>query len=190
MHGDLANPVRASLPPPIGRFPVAMPHNYQFDDQSNTSIGPTARARTRRPPREKAMHASNLALPLTQPQAANTTVSKRLPSPHLLKQQMPLSTELAQQVHAHRQAIRAILEGRDERLLVIVGPCSIHDPRSALEYADRLAALNHEVGDKLLLVMRAYVEKPRTTVGWKGLAYDPHLDGSDDMHAGIALSRG
>jgi 3-deoxy-7-phosphoheptulonate synthase len=67
---------------------------------------------------------------------------------------------------------------------VIVGPCSIHDPRSALEYADRLAALSREVGDKLLLVMRAYVEKPRTTVGWKGLAYDPHLDGSDDMHAG------
>ncbi|WP_313201004.1 3-deoxy-7-phosphoheptulonate synthase [Pseudomonas sp.] len=136
------------------------------------------------------MQASNLALPLTQPHAANTTVSQRLPSPHLLKQQMPLSSELAQQVHRHRQAIRAILEGRDERLLVIVGPCSIHDPRSALEYADRLAALSREVDDKLLLVMRAYVEKPRTTVGWKGLAYDPHLDGSDDMHAGIALSRG
>lgn len=134
------------------------------------------------------MHASSLAL--TQPQAANTTVSQRLPSPHLLKQQMPLSSELTQQVHAHRQAIRDILEGRDQRLLVIVGPCSIHDPRSALEYADRLAALSREVDDKLLLVMRAYVEKPRTTVGWKGLAYDPHLDGSDDMHAGIALSRG
>ncbi|RVU09352.1 3-deoxy-7-phosphoheptulonate synthase, partial [Methylobacterium oryzihabitans] len=133
------------------------------------------------------MQATNLALPLTQPQAANTTVSKRLPSPHLLKQQMPLSSELAQQVQAHRQAIRNILEGRDERLLVIVGPCSIHDPRSALEYADRLAALSSEVDDKLLLVMRAYVEKPRTTVGWKGLAYDPHLDGSDDMHSGIAL---
>lgn len=107
------------------------------------------------------MHASSLALPLTQPQAANTTVSRRLPSPHLLKQQMPLPSELAQQVQAHRQAIRNILEGRDPRLLVIVGPCSIHDPRSALEYADRLAALGREVNDKLLLVMRAYVEKPR-----------------------------
>ncbi|MEX5589996.1 3-deoxy-7-phosphoheptulonate synthase [Pseudomonas urmiensis] len=134
------------------------------------------------------MQASNLAL--TQPQAANTTVSQRLPSPHLLKQQMPLSSELAQQVQRHRQAIRNILDGRDSRLLVVVGPCSIHDPRSALEYADRLAALSREVDDQLLLVMRAYVEKPRTTVGWKGLAYDPHLDGSDDMHAGIALSRG
>ncbi len=136
------------------------------------------------------MQSSNLALPLTQPQAANTAVSQRLPSPHLLKQQMPLSAALAQQVQQHRQAVRAILEGLDPRLLVIVGPCSIHDPRSALEYADRLAALSREVDDKLLLVMRAYVEKPRTTVGWKGLAYDPHLDGSDDMHGGIALSRG
>ncbi|MEB3898683.1 3-deoxy-7-phosphoheptulonate synthase [Pseudomonas juntendi] len=136
------------------------------------------------------MHSSNLALPLTQPQAANTAVSQRLPSPHLLKQQMPLGSALAQQVQQHRQAIRAILEGLDPRLLVVVGPCSLHDPRSALEYADRLAALSREVDDKLLLVMRAYVEKPRTTVGWKGLAYDPHLDGSDDMHGGIALSRG
>ncbi|MFK9095874.1 3-deoxy-7-phosphoheptulonate synthase [Pseudomonas guariconensis] len=136
------------------------------------------------------MQSSNLALPLTQPQAANTAVSQRLPSPHLLKQQMPLSTALAQQVQQHRQAVRAILDGLDPRLLVIVGPCSIHDPRSALEYADRLTALSREVDDKLLLVMRAYVEKPRTTVGWKGLAYDPHLDGSDDMHGGIALSRG
>ncbi|MGG5289290.1 3-deoxy-7-phosphoheptulonate synthase [Pseudomonas shirazensis] len=136
------------------------------------------------------MQAATLALPLTQPVAANSAVSQRLPSPHLLKQQMPLTPELAQQVQQHRQAIRAILEGRDSRLLVIVGPCSIHDPRSALEYADRLAALSRKVDDKLLLVMRAYVEKPRTTVGWKGLAYDPHLDGSDDMHAGITLSRG
>ncbi|MGH8380817.1 3-deoxy-7-phosphoheptulonate synthase [Pseudomonas sp.] len=136
------------------------------------------------------MQSSSLALPLTQPQAANTAVSQRLPSPHLLKQQMPLSTALTRQVEDHRQAVRAILEGRDPRLLVIVGPCSIHDPRSALEYADRLAALSEKVSDQLLLVMRAYVEKPRTTVGWKGLAYDPHLDGSDDMHSGIALSRG
>lgn len=135
------------------------------------------------------MHASSLALPLTQPQAANTTVSKRLPSPHLLKQQMPLSSELAQQVQAHRQAIRNILEGRDPRLLVIVGPCSIHDPKSALEYAANLARVAHEVSDSMLLVMRAYVEKPRTTVGWKGLAYDPGLDGSDDMATGLTLSR-
>ncbi len=105
----------------------------------------------------------------------------------LLADSTPL--ELASQVAASRDAIRAILDGDDPRLLVVVGPCSIHDPRSALEYAERLAALSDELDGQLLLVMRAYVEKPRTTVGWKGLAYDPHLDGSDDMAAGLALSR-
>ncbi|MDD2058288.1 3-deoxy-7-phosphoheptulonate synthase [Pseudomonas sp. GD03860] len=136
------------------------------------------------------MQSSTLALPLSESTAANSAVSQRLPSPLLLKQQMPLSTALAAQVERHRQAVRAILDGEDSRLLLIVGPCSLHDPRSAREYAQRLAHLAEEVSDQMLLVMRAYVEKPRTTVGWKGLAYDPHLDGSDDMHAGIALSRG
>ncbi|MDD1016340.1 3-deoxy-7-phosphoheptulonate synthase [Pseudomonas rubra] len=136
------------------------------------------------------MQSSNLALPLSEPTAANSAVSQRLPSPLLLKQQMPLSPALAAQVEAHRQAVRAILDGQDQRLLLIVGPCSLHDPRSAREYAQRLARLAQEVSDKMFLVMRAYVEKPRTTVGWKGLTYDPHLDGSDDMHGGIALSRG
>lgn len=124
-----------------------------------------------------------------QAQAANSALSRRLPSTHQLKQQLPLPHDLAMQVDRHRDAIRAILDGRDERLLVILGPCSLHDPRAALEYAERLQALAAEVDDKLLLVMRAYVEKPRTTVGWKGLAYDPHLDGSDDMQAGLTLSR-
>lgn len=124
-----------------------------------------------------------------QAQAANSVLSRRLPSTHQLKQQLPLPHDLAMQVDRHRDAIRAILDGRDERLLVILGPCSLHDPRAALEYAERLQALAAEVDDKLLLVMRAYVEKPRTTVGWKGLAYDPHLDGSDDMQAGLTLSR-
>ncbi|MEB0076520.1 3-deoxy-7-phosphoheptulonate synthase [Pseudomonas sp. CCI3.2] len=114
---------------------------------------------------------------------------QRLPGTLQLKQQVPLDTALSNQVTAHRHAIRAILNGEDSRLLVVVGPCSIHDPRSALEYAERLAALAADVSDQLLLVMRAYVEKPRTTVGWKGLAYDPRLDGSDDMAAGLTLSR-
>jgi 3-deoxy-7-phosphoheptulonate synthase len=82
-----------------------------------------------------------------------------------------------------------VLDGQDDRLLVIVGPCSLHDPDAALEYAERLADLSARVGDQLLLVMRAYVEKPRTTVGWKGLLYDPHLDGRGDMAEGLALSR-
>ena len=135
------------------------------------------------------MQASSQALPLNTTTAANTPVSLRLPSSVQLKQQLPLSTALAAQVQHHRQAVKNILDGNDPRLLVIVGPCSLHDPRAALEYAERLAALSQRVGDQLLLVMRAYVEKPRTTVGWKGLAYDPHLDGSDDMHGGLHLSR-
>lgn len=121
--------------------------------------------------------------------AANTAVTHRLPSHVALKQQLPLSEFLHAQVHAHRQAIRAILEGRDPRLLVVVGPCSLHDPKSALEYARKLARLGRELQGEMLLVMRAYVEKPRTTVGWKGLAYDPHLDGTEDMAGGLTLCR-
>lgn len=114
---------------------------------------------------------------------------KRLPTPFALKHQLPLDAAMTAQVAAHRQSIRAILNGEDSRLLVVVGPCSIHDPHAALEYAERLARLAAEVSDQMLLVMRAYVEKPRTTVGWKGLAYDPSLDGSDDMAEGLVLSR-
>ncbi|MFJ4143021.1 3-deoxy-7-phosphoheptulonate synthase [Pseudomonas sp. NPDC089734] len=119
----------------------------------------------------------------------NTPAPTRLPSTLELKNRLPLSPALTEQVAAHRRAVRAILNGDDSRLLVIAGPCSLHDPRSALEYAERLASLSAEVSDQMLLVMRAYVEKPRTTVGWKGLAYDPALDGSDDMAAGLSLSR-
>ncbi|WP_434700205.1 3-deoxy-7-phosphoheptulonate synthase [Pseudomonas sp. D1-1] len=135
------------------------------------------------------MNSSVSALPLSTLTPANEALTLRLPSALQLKQQLPLATALSQQVDTHRQAVRAILDGEDSRLLVIVGPCSIHDPESALEYAANLARLAREVSDSMLLVMRAYVEKPRTTVGWKGLAYDPDLDGSDDMAAGLNLSR-
>jgi 3-deoxy-7-phosphoheptulonate synthase len=135
------------------------------------------------------MNSSVSALPLSSLNSANEALTLRLPSSLQLKQQLPLSTALSQQVATHRQAVRAILDGEDQRLLVIVGPCSIHDPQSALEYAGKLARLADQVSNEMLLVMRAYVEKPRTTVGWKGLAYDPHLDGSDDMAAGLTLSR-
>jgi len=121
------------------------------------------------------------------------TASRRsaqpLPSPAVLRQRLPLSTALAARIHADRNAIRAVLDGDDPRLLVVVGPCSLHDPDSAREYAERLADLVRQLDDQLLLVMRAYVEKPRTTVGWKGLVYDPHLDGSGDMAHGLGLSR-
>nr|WP_137823786.1 3-deoxy-7-phosphoheptulonate synthase [Pseudomonas sp. D(2018)] len=112
-----------------------------------------------------------------------------LPTPAELRQRLPLSHAIARQINAQREAVRAVLDGEDSRLLVVVGPCSIHDADSALDYARRLAALAPEVSDQLLLVMRAYVEKPRTTVGWKGLVYDPHLNGSGDMAEGLALSR-
>ena len=135
------------------------------------------------------MNSSVSALPLSTLSPANEALTLRLPSSLQLKQQLPLTNALSQQVAAHRQAVRAILNGEDSRLLVIVGPCSIHDPKSALEYAGNLAQLAAEVSDEMLLVMRAYVEKPRTTVGWKGLAYDPHLNGSDDMAGGLTLSR-
>ncbi|SMQ23437.1 3-deoxy-D-arabinoheptulosonate-7-phosphate synthase [Pseudomonas helmanticensis] len=135
------------------------------------------------------MNSSVSALPLSTLDSANEALTLRLPSSLQLKQQLPLTNALSQQVAAHRQAVQAILDGDDQRLLVIVGPCSIHDPQSAIEYADKLARLADDVSDEMLLVMRAYVEKPRTTVGWKGLAYDPHLDGSDDMAAGLTLSR-
>ncbi|MCO7246511.1 3-deoxy-7-phosphoheptulonate synthase [Halomonas sp. Mc5H-6] len=112
-----------------------------------------------------------------------------LPTPLELRRDLPLDGALDEQVAEQRCAVQRILAGQDNRLLVVVGPCSVHDPAAALEYADRLAVLSDEVSDYLLPVMRVYVEKPRTTVGWKGLAYDPHLDGRGDMAHGLALSR-
>ena len=116
-------------------------------------------------------------------------VTHLLPTPIQLRKALPLSPQLAQRISEHRKTIEAILQGVDPRFLVIVGPCSLHDTQSALEYAERLKALADRVGDQLFIVMRAYVEKPRTTVGWKGLLYDPHLDGSGDMSEGLRRSR-
>ncbi|MFB1011212.1 MAG: 3-deoxy-7-phosphoheptulonate synthase [Thiopseudomonas sp.] len=113
----------------------------------------------------------------------------RLPTPSELQQRLPLSASLRQRIRNQRQSIADILQGRDPRLLVVVGPCSIHDPLAAMDYAQRLATLADELSDTLLLAMRVYTEKPRTTVGWKGLLYDPHLDGSAGMDEGLALSR-
>lgn len=137
--------------------------------------------------------AMNLSsMPAAAPAGIDTNARRRtrpLPTPAQLRQQLPLRSELAAQVATGRQAIRDVLNGDDQRLLVIVGPCSIHAPDAALEYAARLAQLSTEVDDQLLLVMRAYMEKPRTTVGWKGLVYDPLLDGSGDMAGGLELAR-
>src|SRR5690606_10579316 len=88
-----------------------------------------------------------------------------------------------------REIVKRILRGEDPRLMVVVGPCSIHDERSALEYAERLSQLAKEVNDQLFVVMRVYFEKPRTTLGWKGLINDPWLDDSFDMAEGLRIAR-
>jgi 3-deoxy-7-phosphoheptulonate synthase len=109
--------------------------------------------------------------------------------PRALKAELPMTEAANRTVVEGRNAIQRILRKEDRRLLVIVGPCSIHDPEAALEYAGRLNALRQELADRLCVVMRVYFEKPRTTIGWKGLIYDPHLDGSDDMETGLRLAR-
>ena len=142
----------------------------------------------------------------TTTHSANSTIEKQtvsaqtplvgirpLPSPRELKQTLPLSDELQLQVDQQRQQIRKLLAGEDDRLLVITGPCSLHDPEAALDYGRRLVELNERLSDRLLIVMRAYVEKPRTTTGWKGLAYDPNResthDGAGDINKGLNVSR-
>lgn len=112
-----------------------------------------------------------------------------LPTPAQIATQVPLSERASETVVEARRSIQAILTGEDRRKLVIVGPCSIHDPEAAMDYARQLHAFRSEVEDRLFIVMRVYFEKPRTTVGWKGLINDPHLDGSYDIPAGIVLAR-
>jgi 3-deoxy-7-phosphoheptulonate synthase len=111
-----------------------------------------------------------------------------LVSPAELLVELPLDDELAERVIRSRRDVKAILDREDPRLLVVVGPCSVHDPVAALDYAERLASLAAELPD-LLLVMRVYFEKPRTTTGWKGLINDPHLDDSGDVNAGLRTAR-
>jgi 3-deoxy-7-phosphoheptulonate synthase len=114
---------------------------------------------------------------------------KPLISPALLLEELPLTDALAAQIRNQRQQVADIIHGRDSRLLVIVGPCSIHDPQAALEYADRLAQIAKKLSAKLMIVMRVYFEKPRTTVGWKGLINDPHLDDSCNINQGLRIAR-
>jgi 3-deoxy-7-phosphoheptulonate synthase len=115
--------------------------------------------------------------------------TKRLLTPNELKAQLPLSPRAEQTVVSGRDAVRAILRGEDSRLLVIVGPCSIHDTKAALDYAARLVKLRDELNDRLCIVMRVYFEKPRTTIGWKGLINDPHLNGTYDIETGLKVGR-
>ena len=114
---------------------------------------------------------------------------RTLPTPAEVKGRHPANSELLRQVAAARRRIRDILARRDHRLLVVVGPCSIHDPDAAADYAERLAALATETQDALYVVMRAYFEKPRTARGWKGLINDPYLDDTNQVEDGICLAR-
>jgi 3-deoxy-7-phosphoheptulonate synthase len=110
-------------------------------------------------------------------------------SPNELKDEFPISDAAAETVDEARKAVRNIFHKEDGRWLVIVGPCSIHDPEASLEYASRLAKYAHQMKDRLVIVMRTYFEKPRTTFGWRGLINDPHLDGSYDMATGLRVAR-
>jgi 3-deoxy-7-phosphoheptulonate synthase len=110
-------------------------------------------------------------------------------SPAALLDELPLTGAQQETVERTRAEVRAVLDGADDRLLVVTGPCSVHDPKAALDYAARLAALRERYADDLLIVMRVYFEKPRTVTGWKGLINDPLMDGSFDVHRGLRTAR-
>jgi len=128
---------------------------------------------------------------MTLKQTYDVRVEEFIPllSPAGLTRGLPITPEAAKTVLTGRETIENILSKKDQRILVIVGPCSIHDVNAALEYAKRLNELRQKVAETLYLVMRVYFEKPRTTVGWKGLINDPRLDGSCDMETGLHMAR-
>jgi 3-deoxy-7-phosphoheptulonate synthase len=124
-------------------------------------------------------------------QTDDIRISKLAPliSPAVLSYYLPITEKVSEVVSSSRQSCENIMKGLDDRLLVVVGPCSIHDTKAAIEYAQRLKPLADKYKDDLLIVMRVYFEKPRTTVGWKGLINDPHLDDSFDINRGLRIAR-
>ncbi|TKB49662.1 3-deoxy-7-phosphoheptulonate synthase [Ferrimonas aestuarii] len=118
-----------------------------------------------------------------------TSLLCKVISPVELAEEFPLSDDAAESLLSARRQVEAILNGQDSRLLVVIGPCSIHDADAALDYASKLAVLQQELAEDLMIVMRVYFEKPRTTVGWKGLISDPDLDGSFEANKGLRLAR-
>ena len=112
-----------------------------------------------------------------------------LVAPEVLFEELPLGGDRTAAVVRGREQVSAVLDREDDRLLVVAGPCSVHDPEAALDYAQRLASVAAELSEHLVVAMRVYFEKPRTTVGWKGLINDPHLDGSGDVNAGLRIAR-
>ncbi len=121
----------------------------------------------------------------------NLNVRSAVPliTPDHLKEELPLTEQASQTVVASREVIKRLLSGADQRLLVVVGPCSIHDPQAGLDYAVRLKTLADQFAQRMVVLMRIYFEKPRTTVGWKGLINDPHLDDSLDIATGLRRAR-
>src|SRR4051812_42036145 len=113
----------------------------------------------------------------------------RLSPPRAIKTELPVTEAANAVVALGRQSVNRILEQKDSRLLVVVGPCSIHDVTGAVEYARKLNVLRSELADQLEIVMRVYFEKPRTTIGWKGLINDPHLDNTHDIESGLKKAR-
>jgi 3-deoxy-7-phosphoheptulonate synthase len=126
---------------------------------------------------------------MQQTQDLHVVETRPLVSPALLHHELPMTSEAATLVSEARDRIRHILYNEDRRLLVIVGPCSVHDVDAAYEYGQKLVNLRHELSGQLEIIMRVYFEKPRTNVGWKGLINDPHLDGSYDINTGLRLAR-
>ncbi len=128
---------------------------------------------------------------MQQSPARDVHVVKTVPlvTPIQLVKDVPLTGKAEQTVIEGREQVRRVLQGEDPRMMMVVGPCSIHDEKAALEYAERLLELREELEDRLLIVMRVYFEKPRTTVGWKGLIYDPHLNDTFDIAEGLRRAR-
>ena len=131
-------------------------------------------------------------VPRTEESVRDQRIEQVVPllTPALMLHQQPLSEEQANTVLRGREEIAAVLDGADDRLFVVVGPCSVHDLDAAREYAHLLADKAAELGDDLCVAMRVYFEKPRTTIGWKGMINDPHLDESGDVNAGLRVARG
>ncbi|MCG8528305.1 MAG: 3-deoxy-7-phosphoheptulonate synthase [Opitutales bacterium] len=126
---------------------------------------------------------------MSQVSDLNVLNTEPLPSPFAIREEIPVSSELSDRVFGYRKSITDILFGEDERLILIVGPCSIHDTGAGLEYAKKLKELASRVEDRIYLVMRSYFEKPRTSIGWKGLIMDPMLDNSCNLPQGLKTAR-
>ncbi len=122
-------------------------------------------------------------------QDINVLATEALIPPRVLKEQLPVDEAIVATVVEARETVRRIIKGTDRRLLCIVGPCSIHDPAAALDYAERMRGLKDAIADRIYLLMRVYFEKPRTSVGWKGLINDPHMDDSCDITDGLRIAR-